>query len=479
MRSTVGCCLCKVEHTPDFRVDTLLDVSGGLFWTSFTAATFQDATLGTLVRITPSRTGVHICGIVWQQHPPPHTWLCDNGTMLHDSLVVRSNVGERFTLPHTTRTSPPTRASMTKEGGFLEAWAQGYYVGGLIILILIVICNYRSGRWLHKLILLEPILALWHGTFIFVKDPYYGWYLSATATLLFISYSIHNVVSWLKIRPFLPRRGSHAFILSLLFVQPFWIVEAWSNFAYFNSLGSDANVHMRPWEALFRDPWWIFTTWKLLDAIKKTYGLKLWTLCRINRRFGVMIMCMWLSIVFLVTDVAVSAARITADSGINPYWRFALVFKCASDTIFLDDFKSVLDDIVAHTISANEPAQRRSIGGFRRGSQKRSRSISRGQHFVEDAHLDTVSQTALVSQAPYAKRPSFTQPFVESTPRRPNIPSIHIPPHRTVTPPESQYSHTSYGSQSPILPPPAHSVRNNRVQRASESNATMFPRNTG
>lgn len=44
---------------------------------------------------------------------------------------------------------------MTTEGGFLEAWAQGYNVGSLIVLILIVFCNYRSGIWLHKLILLE------------------------------------------------------------------------------------------------------------------------------------------------------------------------------------------------------------------------------------------------------------------------------------------------------------------------------------
>ena len=57
--------------------------------------------------------------------------------------------------PSTTRTSPPTRASLTTEGGFLEAWAQGYNVGGLIILVLIVFCNYRSGVWLHRLILLE------------------------------------------------------------------------------------------------------------------------------------------------------------------------------------------------------------------------------------------------------------------------------------------------------------------------------------
>lgn len=54
-----------------------------------------------------------------------------------------------------TRTSPPTRDSLTAEGGFLEAWAQGYNVGSLIILILIVFCNYKSGIWLHKLILME------------------------------------------------------------------------------------------------------------------------------------------------------------------------------------------------------------------------------------------------------------------------------------------------------------------------------------
>jgi hypothetical protein len=48
---------------------------------------------------------------------------------------------------------------MSMDDGFLEAWAQGYNVGSLIILILIVVCNYRSGIWLHKLILLEVSIA--------------------------------------------------------------------------------------------------------------------------------------------------------------------------------------------------------------------------------------------------------------------------------------------------------------------------------
>lgn len=43
----------------------------------------------------------------------------------------------------------------------MEAWAQGYNVGSLVILILIVFCNYRSGILLHKLILLE--VSIMHG----------------------------------------------------------------------------------------------------------------------------------------------------------------------------------------------------------------------------------------------------------------------------------------------------------------------------
>jgi hypothetical protein len=66
------------------------------------------------------------------------------------SIDVR---GLRKRLPRSE--TPPTRENLSKEGGFLEAWAQGYNVGSLIILILIVLCNYKSGIWLHKLILLE------------------------------------------------------------------------------------------------------------------------------------------------------------------------------------------------------------------------------------------------------------------------------------------------------------------------------------
>jgi hypothetical protein len=405
---------------------------------------------------------------------------------------------KRFPEPATTRTSPPTRDSLTTEGGFLEAWAQGYNVGSLVILILIVFCNYRSGMWLHKLILLEVsnmftnsintsdnlklILAIFHGTFIFARDPIYGWYLSATATLLFISYFLHNVVSWLKIRPFLPRWGSRFFIISLLCVQPFWVTEAWSNFQYFNSLGSDTNVRTRPWEALVRDPWWIFTTWKLISAIKKTYGFKLWALVRINTRFGIMLLCMVISIVFLLTDVAVSAAKLSSSSGINPYWRFALVFKCASDTIFLDDFKSVLDDIVArkfsstsngiHRSSATRSPHRDSLG------RKRSHSVNRGDEFIECSQLEDpfdrpvhTSISSLQSSPPKSK---YLNPF--SKERKTSVPKIHVQHDTTVTSHMRSSSEETWSNKSPMLARPAHAVYCNEGLNVNlnDSDASLF-----
>jgi hypothetical protein len=346
------------------------------------------------------------------------------------------------------RSSPPTRGSLSVEGGFLEAWAQGYHVGSLVILILIVICNYRPGTRLHKLILLELVLALWHGTFIFVDDPAYGWYLSATATLLFISYFVHNVVAWLKIRPFLPLWGSRLFIVSLLAVQPFWAAEAWSNFAYFNSLGSSANVDMRPWEALARDPWWIFTTCKLVYAIKRTYGLRIGALATVNSRFGVMLLCMALSLVFLVVDAAVSAARASSSSGINPYWRFALVFKCASDTIFLDDFKSVLDSIVA----------------------RRHGEMSSAVH----SHIEDVAATPAAAVGPHAlplQPTTFHSRYRDFFPRRKknkdknkkekesvdvDVPTIRLQHGASLTLEPRQSSQYSAASETPMLPRPAH-----------------------
>ncbi|KAK5996695.1 hypothetical protein PT974_02035 [Cladobotryum mycophilum] len=238
----------------------------------------------------------------------------------------------------------PRTANSTREQTIVEAWGQGFNVGALFLLILLVLCNYRRHVLLHKLILLELVLAIWHGIFIFFQDPVYGWVLSSTATALYVSYMIHDLVSWFKIRPFLSPWGNKLFIFSLLLVQPYWILETWANFQYFNVLGSRLFERSRYLEALMRDPWWLFTAIKLVWAIKNTYNYSLISLVHTSPRFGVMLFCVFLSIVFLLVDAAVTIHG-SSDSGINPFWRLALVFKCASDVIFLDDFKSVLDHI--------------------------------------------------------------------------------------------------------------------------------------
>jgi hypothetical protein len=165
-------------------------------------------------------------------------------------------------------------------------------------------------------------------------------YLSSTATLLFISYQLHNIISWRKIKSFLPRWGQLTFIITIVIVQPYWIVEAWNNFQYFNGLGNQSNIQTRPWEALarygiplrcrdeerlkvidLRDPWWIFTTVKLIHVIKRDYDFTFMSLIRTSPRFAVMILCMLLSLVFLVMDIIVTVTRMSRSSGINPYWR--------------------------------------------------------------------------------------------------------------------------------------------------------------
>jgi hypothetical protein len=267
----------------------------------------------------------------------------------------------------------------------------------------------------------------------------------------------------LKIRPFLPLWGSRFFIISLLCAQPFWVAEAWSNFSYFNSLGSDVNVRTRPWEALLRDPWWIFTTWRLISAIKKTYGFKLWVLVRINTRFGIMLLCMALSIAFLLTDVVVSAAKLTASSGINPYWRFALVFKCASDTVFLDDFKSVLDDIVALKFSSpGNRVFRRSIPPSLSNcscGRKGSHSAGRGDDFIECNSLeDPTQQPMRTSISSPTSRPKSRYLNIFSKARKTSVPKIYVQQEMAVTSQARNSSHDSWASNNTSLPQPAHVV---------------------
>lgn len=60
-------------------------------------------------------------------------------------------VGREATVPG----KPVSKNNLDPDFVILEAWAQGFTVGSLVLLMLLVLCNYRRRAILHTLILLE------------------------------------------------------------------------------------------------------------------------------------------------------------------------------------------------------------------------------------------------------------------------------------------------------------------------------------
>lgn len=216
----------------------------------------------------------------------------------------------------------------------------------------------------------QLLLGILHGTYIFPKAPVYAWYLSATALLLNVSWSLHNVVAWLKNKPFLGRRSSLIYIGTVILVQPYWILEIYADFTYFANINK-IFVHTRPLEALFRyglnrvpclisandassDPWWVFTTCSLFYNIKTRYEFGFVELIRISPRFGILLIAMSLSIIFTVLDILAVTDVLKKDlpTGIDPFWELAFVFKLLTDSVILDDFKTALDRLHAFKIAS-------------------------------------------------------------------------------------------------------------------------------
>ncbi|KAM5379341.1 hypothetical protein ACJZ2D_004039 [Fusarium nematophilum] len=240
---------------------------------------------------------------------------------------------------------PSSQARLT-----LEAWSQGFMIGALIIMVGITLSNMRRGVLLHKLILVELLLAIPNGFFTFFEPPVWGWYLSSTAIVLIASWTLHNIVAWIKNKPFLNKRGNLIYIGTIILVQPYWVLELYANFAYFNDNNDTLFTSTRPLEAVCRDPWWIFTTANLFWNIKYRYELSLIEIVRVSPRFGLLLLSMSLSIVFITVDL-LSVTPALAIGVINPFWKFAFVFKCFTDTIILDDFKTALDKLSQHRMN--------------------------------------------------------------------------------------------------------------------------------
>ncbi|KAH7073972.1 hypothetical protein BKA63DRAFT_491919 [Paraphoma chrysanthemicola] len=302
----------------------------------------------------------------------------------------------------------------------LEAWAQGLLVGSLVILSFITLANMRRGVLLHKLILLELVLGLWQGFWLFFRSPIHAWWLSVAAIFLNASWSLHNVIAWMKIKPFLTKPASHFFIGTVILAQPYWVLEIYANFAYFHGVNK-LFLRTRPWEALCRDPWWIFTTIFLFWVIKTQYEITLKEIIRISPRFGIMLLAMVLSIVFIVLDIltVTGALRLPGPIGINPFWKFAFVFKCLTDAVVLDDFKMALDRLRAFKISR--------LGSFS-GDMSDSRSRNDGNLVATWEEMEREANTLQQARSPdgdYIHSSNF--PFKPRRARRAHKDSVISP----------------------------------------------------
>ena len=226
----------------------------------------------------------------------------------------------------------------------------------------------------------------------------YGWYLSSTASLLYCSYFLHNVVAWMKIRPFYIGRGSFfksrtgkivqiIYLGTLLMTIPPLILQIFNNFRFFNNI-DDLYRRIRPYEPFMRDPWWISTNIVLLHVIRKSYGASVFHLIRRSPRLGILLCAVCFAIVFTIMDILSSIiAKLSAVDGINPYWKLSLVFKCLTDTIMLDDFKTELRKLGHARMEKDEGLRRKSTALANAATKEDSYSSPGPRRFeIEDVN---------------------------------------------------------------------------------------------
>jgi hypothetical protein len=148
-----------------------------------------------------------------------------------------------------------------------------------------------------------------------------------------------------------------------------WFIGALSSTPIFGSSKGTArcsgeHVHGKRWVGMSSslcsqdavehssDPWWILSTIYLFWIIKSQYEMTLREITRISPRFAIMLLAMIISIVFVVADIcSVSGVFSAHVFSVNPFWKLATVFKCLTDVVVLDDFKTALDRLRAFQMS--------------------------------------------------------------------------------------------------------------------------------
>ena len=291
------------------------------------------------------------------------------------------------------------------------------------------------------------------------------------------SWSLHNVIAWMKIKPFLSKNVSRVYIITIILAQPYWILEIYANFTYFHGV-NDLFLKTRPWEALCRDPWWIVTTVYLFVIIKTQYEMTFREIISISPRFAVMLLAMVLSIIFIVVDIfaVTKVLRLGGRTGISkqhdtevptrslltltdPFWKLAFVFKCLTDSVVLDDFKTALDRLRAFkmsrlgSFSADMSDRRNQNNGMLVATWER---IERGNKQEEEVHSpdgDYIHSSNFPWKPEQARRPHKDSVVSRDHWRDPNI---GLAPEDVVPSAIEDIPMRRIGSTSPTLQKPQH-----------------------
>ena len=118
--------------------------------------------------------------------------------------------------------------------------------------------------------------------------------------------------------------------------------------------------------------------------IKTRYNLGLFELVRVSPRFAILLGAMMFSMCFVLADILAVTHVISTKSlpdGINPFWKLAFVFKCLTDTIILDDFKTALDRLTQYNLermgSALSDGIRGELSDIEQARLKRAEKVSK------------------------------------------------------------------------------------------------------
>jgi hypothetical protein len=103
-----------------------------------------------------------------------------------------------------------------------------------------------------------------------------------------------------------------------------------------------------------------------------------------------MLVAMLISVGFIILDICsvTSALKSALPDGLNPFWKLAFVFKCLTDSVILDDFKTALDRLRAYKISR--------LGSFAIDDSDRR---ARGNRALESAWADVAAPNGVPAMA--------------------------------------------------------------------------------